>query len=59
MTVPIDPTPEEIAAACRRMQAEWSDKQRAKRRVPSEPYEVPVIAMADVLVAETRRGSVR
>lgn len=59
MTESYDPTPEEIAAACRRMQAEWSDRQRAKRRVPSEPYEVPVIAMADVLVAETRRGSIR
>lgn len=57
MTESYDPTPEEIAAACRRMQAEWSDKQRAKRRVPSEPYEVPVIAMADVIGGETRRGA--
>lgn len=54
-----DPTPEEIAAECERLQAEWSDRQRAKRRVPSEPYEVPVIAMCDVLGSETRRGAIR
>jgi hypothetical protein len=43
-----DPTPEEIAACCLRIQATWSELQREQRRVTkSRHYELPVVDTTD------------
>ena len=38
-----DPTPEEIAEACRRIRATWTDREHVKRAhgEQPDPYEVP------------------
>lgn len=52
------PTPEEIAAACAEIQAEWTDEEREKRWVGkgTEPFEVKQVkAHYHVSGSETRK----
>ena len=35
------PTPEEIAAACREIRAEWSEEEEERRRAKHVPWAVP------------------
>jgi hypothetical protein len=40
-----DPTPKQIAAACLRIQATWTETERRKRCVyPEQPAETPIVA---------------
>lgn len=49
MTPKHEPTPEEIRRACERLQREWTEQEREKRRAyrPSPKWEAPVVRVCE------------